>query len=143
MVGVIEYITLSTGHTRPSQRTEVSDRAIAEVRRDIAAGAALHRSHWRVRLVASPPGVHVYDLEYDGEHISSCWLCVEREASGPLWEIAVASTPRSPARQPRRTPWLAVAILPHVAIDPDVERLLKEAADLGRVVAWILIDDET
>lgn len=139
----IDHITLTTGAARMSARSEVDDRVLARVRADMAAGAALIATPWRVALLPTPEGGHVYDLTHGATAIARCWLCVDAAVSDAMWTSAQSGVADRLVRlsRPRGTPWLAAAIQPS-AIEVALTRpaVLMEAGDLERVVAWALIE---
>lgn len=143
MTRAIEHITITTGATRMSPRSEVDDQVLARVRADMMADAPLMGTAWRVAVRETPAGGHVYDLTHAGAEIARCWLCVDRSVSDAMWEAAQSGVIDERVRlaRPRGAPWLAAAILPG-AITAALARpaVMMEAGDLERVVAWALIE---
>ena len=136
----IEHITITTGASRRSPRSEVEDRVVDLVRAGIAAGGALWDSGWTVTLQPTPEGGHVYDLSYRGRDIVRCWLCTDRERSDAIWDAATAGPiiPGTRLHRPASTPWLAAALRPDAMAAGTA--VLMEVGDLERIVAWTLLE---
>jgi hypothetical protein len=147
-----EHITLTTGATRMSRRSEVGPGIPSKVARCIAAGGDLWAG-WSVTVEtilpdapgrdAAGPGGWVFDALHSGRRVVRCWLCRLPELSDQLWEDASGQPLEGGVvlRRPRGVPWLA-AWLDHENVveliaTPDV---LMQAGDLERCVAWALLD---
>lgn len=142
VIGEIEHITVTSGASRMSSRDEVVDRVVDDLRTALADhGGAVVGSRWKVVLLPSPEGCHVYDLNYNGVHIVRCWLCLDRAHEANMWASAAASSmdPRVRLHPPRRRPWLAVALTPDAVLRAPREALM-DAGDLERCVAWALME---
>lgn len=143
MTEALEHITITSGASRRSPRTEVSNEIVGALRADIAARRRLIGSPWAVSLHQTPEGGHVFDLTYNGMAAARCWLCLHSHISNSMWTSALTGRldPEVLIRQPKSTPWLAAALLPAAIslglISPVV---LMELGDLERCVAWALIE---
>ena len=138
MTDAIEHITITTGATRMSPRSEVAPTIIARLRHAIRIRTPLYG--WTIVREASAEGTHVYRLEHGGAAVARCWLCTSAAASDATWEAAAAhvADERVVLHRPRGTPWLAAALLPGaLQVSPDV---LMQAGDLERCVAWALLE---
>jgi hypothetical protein len=146
MADEIEFITITTGATRLSRRTEIPGIAVDEVRAAIAEGRRLLDTGWSVRLRHAPDGCFAYSLVYDGQPVIACYLCVDRAQSDDLWTIASLAPNllgRSMAPKPTHVPWLASVLAPSDVIARDpllLASLVREALDIERCVAWALIE---
>lgn len=139
-----EHITITTGATRMSPRSEVDDETIAMIRAALARDGVMGETGWRVHLLETPPGGRAFDLAYRGSLVVRCWLCTDRSASDAMWEAASAVVPDEHVRlaRPRGSPWLAASLLPgSVALLIKSRGALMEAGDLERCVAWALLED--
>lgn len=136
-----EHITITSGASRMSARSEVADDVVASIRADLAdRGGAIRESGWLVRLLPCPDGGHVYDLIYRGTLIVRCWLCLDDALSGDMWASARAAAldPGVRLHPPHGTPWLAAALAPSCLSAP--REAMLEVGDLERCVAWALIE---
>jgi hypothetical protein len=136
----LEHITITTGASRLSPRSEVSDQIVDRIRAALAEDGHLWDTGWRVALLPTPEGGHVYDLIWRGVTVARCWLCVSSEVHESLWAAASASTldPHAQLTRPRNTPWLAAALTAQALQVPADE--LMAAGDLERCVAWALLE---
>jgi hypothetical protein len=142
-MATIEHITITTGVTRMSPRSEVDDDVVRHIAAALAGRSAcrLGGTGWLVRLLPAPPGAHVYDLLHDKcGTIARCWLCLDRQVSDDLWNAATASVPNAHVPPPLGLPWLAAAITADLSRLVSAPELLVEADDLERCVAWALIE---
>lgn len=141
----LEHITITTGATRQSPRSEVGDHAVAEIRAALARDGKLW-SDWSVKLLPAPPGssgAHVFDLFHRRRHIARCWLCENAATSKGIWEAAASSgfDPNVRLTKPRTTPWLAVALtVPGISVGMTEPSVLIECGDLERCVAWAILE---
>jgi len=145
MIRAFEQITVTTGATRMSARSEVDNDVVRDIADELRKGdGKLWDTGWRVKLHLHPmPGAQEFVLAHHGIDIARCWLCLTREGSGALWEMATGNLPdeRVTLARPKGVPWLAAAVLvtPSYLPDPFV---LIECGDLERCVAWALIEEE-
>jgi len=142
-MNALEHVTITSGASRMSARSEVSDDAVDEVRSGLAAGGDLGEG-WSVSLldVPDPKAGRVYDLLYQGQTLARCWLCLDKRASEDMWAAASSrgALPGTRLHRPRRTPWLAATLLPAAFLVPDPVEVLMALGDLERRVAWALIE---
>ncbi|WP_454917259.1 hypothetical protein [Xanthobacter sediminis] len=140
MTAEIEHVTVTTGGSRISPRSEVSNGVVALIRTSLADHEGqLADTGWRIDLIPSPPGGHIYDLIYRGARIARCWLCIDAEAADYIWLAATAGAPAGTRlHRPMTLPWLAAGLMDGaVTAGPDA---LMTAGDLERCVAWALIE---
>lgn len=136
----IEHVTVTTGASRLSPRSEVSDAVVTLIRTALAEhDGRLADTGWMIDLIPYPPGGHVYDLIYRGSRIARCWLCMDAEAADDIWLSATAGAPAGTRlHRPVTMPWLAAGLMEGaVSAGPDA---LMTAGDLERCVAWALIE---
>lgn len=136
----IEHITITTGASRLSPRSEVNDAVVTLIRTSLADHEGrLADTGWTIDLIPSPPGGHVYDLVYRGSRIARCWLCTDADAADAIWLSATAGAPAGTRlHRPMTMPWLAAGLM-EGAMVAGPEALLA-AGDLERCVAWALIE---
>lgn len=143
----IEHITILTGASRLSPRSEVAPTVIAQIRQRLHNGSGALWDGWSVRQITpTPAGCWVYDLSHGGERIAACWLCSDRASSETLWDIASRSGIGAGVRlhRPVHTPWLAaqLTIPPARIMDPRYQTVVYDCADVERCVAWALMPDK-
>lgn len=141
----IEHVTLTTGATRESARSEVADHVVHRIREALATSdGTLWDTGWRVALLPTPEGGHVFDLLWRGTPVVRCWLCVDGGASDEMWRAAKGGgivLPGTRLMRPRRVPWLAASMRPEVlSLKDGTATVVGEAGDLERCVAWALLD---
>lgn len=146
------HLTVETGHTRMSPRSEVSDEAVAFLRGALWPPAAEPPDSIAVpgapgyRLGVAPGGEGLWAAvwhERDGVRAGGQWMgdaiCV--------WVVvstveAALTWPRIQARnkcaQPDSVPWLAVSLAPLAVQHPDA---LEWLGDLERCVAWAWLEE--
>jgi hypothetical protein len=138
----IEFITLTSGGTTVSARSEVEGDVIQRIQHALVQEAGRLWGGWVVTQIQGPVGGFVYDMSVDGIHMSRCWLCTEDAASDVMWETCEGSAPPTVVlHRPRGVPWLAIALQPSAILafaKGDPQKLL-ELADAERCVAWALI----
>lgn len=143
-MSAMEFITITTGATAMSSRSEVSDNVVAIIRAAIAGDGNLFAG-WSVLFdVKSAPfeGCAMFAMAHQQMPLSRCCVCWEAAASERAWEtIEQTAPPEVVLHRPRGVPWLAVDLLPSV-LDVPKERLL-ELADAERCVAWALIEKKS
>jgi hypothetical protein len=146
----IEHITITTGASRISHRSETSPQVIAHIQdviRRAVTPLAMIDNDWTIRPVrGTPEGTHVWDLLWRGERIVACWLCTSRAISDQLWDVASRSGAMPGARlhRPMMVPWLAATLChrPEIMTEPEFTRALGEVGDIERCIAWATIDGE-
>lgn len=136
------HLTLNTGHSRVSPRSEVSDETIAALRPVVTAGRG---------LIPGPAG---YVLQRT--RVRTCELfivarLVEGGDTVPLvagviaknamdligaWRLA-CEVGNADIAMPLSAPWLAVYMYPTVASDPES---LGWLGDLERCIAWAIME---
>lgn len=138
----ILHITLATGSTRMSPRSEVSGSVIDAVRAAMATGEEING--WSVEIEPTDADrVWHFILRHEGRAIVTCLLCDSDALSSALWEAIQPLIPTGVLiTPPELTPWLAVGLADHPAMaNPAIfADVLMEAADLERIVAWILME---
>ena len=143
MAREIEHITVTTGASRMSLRSEVSDAVVDWFRATLADGGSVGLG-WTVQLLPTPSGGYVYDLKFDRVSVARCWLCDDLEISAQMWDAASSGRGHGVIlRLPERTPWLAVAL----TVDPAkivenfaIMMAISEVGDIERCVAWALLE---
>lgn len=137
----LEHITLTTGASRHSDRSEVSQGAIDALRTAIATtDGRIADTGWRVELLPIAEGGHAYKLSHSDKPIAVCWLCTDDVHSAAFWRSAISAPKPAGTRihPPHGVPWLATALLAGAL---EAERdILMECADLERSVAWMLLE---
>lgn len=141
----LEHITILTGASRLSYRSEVRAEIIDHVRAKLASDGNIGAG-WTVKLLKTKVDqIWVYDLFHDAKHIVRCFLCANAADSEAVWLLAsqIGSLPGTRLHPPQQLPWLAVAIAnaPVIMGDPTMfADVLSEAGDLERCVAWALLE---
>lgn len=141
MIRAIEHITITTGASRMSSRTEVESRVLETLRRALARDGVV--GDWRIEN-QKVSGGFAFGLKYRGALIAQCWLCIDRSMSDRMWEEAAetALDERVILSRPKGIPWLAASIAPSaISVAMTTPSALVEAGDLERCVAWALIDE--
>src|SRR4051812_40361668 len=151
----IQFITLNTGHTNASPRSEVSDKVIALIDKALDTEDGALVDGWAV-VCEEHDGYAAFVVSADGFTLSMCVACWAADKSATIWHDmleaeqtalleagGVVMSPRSP---PPDTPWLAVIIVSDVArywegfgADKARQRL-HELGDLERRIGWTLIE---
>jgi hypothetical protein len=139
----MEFITLTSGATSMSSRSEVADTIVAEIRKSL--GSKLRGklwAGWSVIIDTTAPGAACFLLLLHDIILSRCAVCWDAAVSDGAWEIVQDAVPdKVVVHRPRGVPWLAVDLqLSAVLQHPD--RLLQ-LADAERCVAWALIEGAT
>lgn len=155
----MEHITLTTGETRISPRSEVADEIIALVQRDLLPLAAFAipgvREGWTVQL-SRETTASMFSIYYYGTPILTCGLAMDAFGADVIWpklkslhsrsygclEGCLNKIPRGwplEPSQPRSVPWLGVVLLPTAAIVPPED--MCWLGDFERCVAWAIIDE--
>lgn len=141
----IEHITILTGSSRRSARSEVKDAVVADIIASLRTGPDLWDG-WSVTMIkGTPDQCWAYDLKHHDRRIVSCWLCANRKESDRLW-AALSDVPSLPGvivHPPMSTPWLAAT--PSLDLNegpPDMALLetISIAGDVERCVAWALLE---
>lgn len=138
----IEHLTLTTGHTRSSPRSEVADDIVEILKPLVASGAGvLGDTGWSFGMEHGP-GSCCYVIFHGSHRIATCYLAWTPEGAAAVWPLAAslanetgADTPPGP---PAHVAWLAVILMPEVMnVSLDV---IMEAGDLERCIAWTVIE---
>lgn len=139
------HVTLNTGHSRVSPRSEVSDDVIAALRPVVRAGGGMLPGPPGYRLVLTREGrnaaytIHRVD---DGGAVAPLVTCIVSQTPGvwgAVWpRVTKGVRTRRPLVEPA-LPWLAVDIHPTVALD---NASMEWLGDLERCVAWTIIEDQ-
>jgi hypothetical protein len=147
----IAHVTLTTGHSRRSPRSEVSDAAIDVCARLIAGFAAGQVSE--PQPIPGAPGYSVSGRTGGRCMIATVWAdgppselvvsigVAEHERCGAtIWralhEVSHLPTMTSPDEQPR-APWCGVLIEPAIVAHQDAARWL---GDFERCLAWAWLE---
>lgn len=153
----LNHLTLSTGHTRRSERAEVSGETLARVGPWLAAlvesgqpaplpvsGLADYSGHASVfdgALVVTISGAALADGPMAGKPPPLVTVGVARRSrhSAALWPLMTGPVmPKAkPGLQGPAAPWCAAAIWPTLALYPDAVSWL---GDLERCIAWAWIE---
>lgn len=140
----IEHLTLTTGHTRSSPRSEVADDIVEVLKPLVASGAGvLGDTGWSFGVKYGPaPGSACFIIINGSHRIATSYVAWTPEGAAAVWPLAArmagktgADTPPSP---PGRVPWLAVILMPDV-INVSLN-IIMEAGDLERCIAWTVIE---
>lgn len=145
----LQHITLTTGHTRRSPRSEVSDHVIDRLSPVVEAGGGLLGvGDWRIDIVSRQNGYAVWHIGSDRnpkEPWVSCAACWDLGAISFAWANMATTLKKVgfPVLVPtpkEDMPWLAVAFLPGIVAVPldDIMAL----GDAERCIAWTLIERE-
>lgn len=151
----IQHLTVNTGHSTMSPRSEVSDAIIALVQRELLPHAEFAipgvRAGWSVKLTRMATA-GMFSIFHCGVPIVTCGLAMDARASDLVWrqlmslhslssgcrETMPEDWPLEPS-QPRSVPWLGVVLLPTVAIVPPED--LGWLGDFERCLAWAIIEE--
>lgn len=151
----MEHLTLTTGHSRISTRSEVADKIIALVQRDLLPLAEFAipgvSAGWSVKLTRMA-AASMFSIYHCGVPIVTCGLAMDARASDLVWrklmslhslshgclETLPKDWPIEPS-QPRAVPWLGVVLLPMVAIVPSED--LGWLGDFERCLAWGIVEE--
>lgn len=154
----MEHLTLNTGHSRTSPRSEVSDHIISLVRTQL-----LPRTEfaipgvcdgWRVKL-SRIGAASMFSIYYFGTPIATCGLAIDAQGADVIWpklkslhslsygcpEGCLKKIPRDwplEPLQPRSVPWLGVVLLPTAACVPPED--MYWLGDFSRCLAWAIIE---
>ena len=128
MAQALTHVTLMTGHTRRSPRSEVGGDIITRLKSIVAAGEG-EMSGLHIRIES----LHTFTLAWRVDSpVVRCWLTTTADSDPRLWAAAGGEGPEPPA------PWLAVQILRDaLKCTPDEMIMLGDAE---RCVAWAIID---
>lgn len=138
MTDKIEHITLTTGASRISERSEVRDDVVTAVRTAIADQGGKVRD-WTIQIIGSPAGGHMFDLLWQGRRVVRCWLCDDQRVSQAMWSgVSLAAPAGTRLHPPSTVPWLAAAIVPEAASVPP--EALMMVGDMERCVAWAILE---
>lgn len=141
----IWHITLNTGHSRRSERSEVDDGVISTVRLILAEAVAAPGQRIPVipgppdiALEAHPAGPHLLAPVWDshtGAPLLTLGIAPRSREAGRLWEVlhggnhhlvvGLADVPRAP--------WCGFVLHPTIMLRPDA---MRWAGDMERCVAW-------
>ncbi len=91
------------------------------------------------------PGGFTFVAKYSGTPNVRCWLCIERSHFDELWEQAsnTAIDERVVLARPKGVPWLAGTIeMSAIPIAMKNISVFVESGDLGRCVAWVLLEQQ-
>lgn len=136
------YVTLTTGGTIITRRSEVAPRIIDDIRRAVGLTGGEIAPLWSVAVSPGDDAASArYVMIHEGRALARCWLCVQPAASDTLWEDAQEAAPdQVVVARPRVVPWLATALNLEglMAITPDV---LMQLGDATRCVAWAIYDE--
>ncbi len=141
MVKAIEHITITTGATRMSARSEVNDETVRHRQRAIAEGSPLgYNWTYQAQPLLGCTQAWVFDVVCEGAPVVRSWLC----ADGKQTDAMLARASEEPIdervvlHRPRGVPWLACALLPGaLSAGPEI---LMMVGDLERCVAWALLE---
>lgn len=156
----LHHITLSTGHTRRSDRAEVSGETLARVGPWLAAlvesgkpaplpvsGLSEYTGHATVvdgALVVTISGPEQTEGPMAGKAPPLVTVGVAKRSrhGAALWPLMTGPvmTPAKPGIQRPGEPWAAVAIWPTLALHPEAAGWL---GDLERCIAWAWMDRAT
>jgi len=138
---IMEHLTLATGHSRMSHRSEIHNDVIRLIRPAVAAGAGtLGRTGWSIRMFEGrEQGGAGFECRHGSLWIVSCYMAWSRPAADEMWSAATKSALLANGlQQPRGLPWLAVALMPDaLRAQPSI---VREAGDMERCVAWTVLD---
>lgn len=138
----IEHMTLTTGHTRSSPRSEVADDVVEILKPLVASGVGvLGDTGWSFGIMYGH-GSCCFIIFHGSHRIATCYVAWTPEGTAAVWPLAAsladktgADTPPGP---PGRVPWLAVILMPEVMnVSLDI---IMEAGDLERCIAWTVIE---
>lgn len=138
------HITLNTGHTRISPRSEVSDDIVDTLRPLVRAGGG---------PLPGPARGYRVQIMRDGRDAAFTILgpLVSASEPGPIvtcglalddatvvWRGLQRLMPDAPCQMPTTMPWLGVVILPTAALAADATDWLGDAE---RCIAWTMIEE--
>jgi hypothetical protein len=148
----LRHVTLSTGHTRDSPRSEVDDAAVAVCSRLLDEARAGGRPEvpgtpgLRLRVTREGRCLLATVAWPDGAPVITYGVASHSRCGAQLWRLLHGADPSlygtlatDPERAPSE-PWLAVRIEPGVALLADLRDTMLLLADFGRCLAWAALD---
>lgn len=146
----LQFITMNTGHTIPSKRSDVADEVVALIASSLDRDGTLIDG-WRI-TVEIDNGYAKFCAGADGIELALCVVCWQAARSPAVWqamcdtaEVKALASPGA-VHNPPHVPWLAATILPSAGDYTARFGALKAAerlfalGDLERCVAWTLIE---
>jgi hypothetical protein len=138
------HLTVLTGHTRMSPRSEVADHVVSGLQVIIArGGGAIGNTGWGLLIVERTPDGAIFDLSHRGVEIARCFLAITPASERRLWGDASAypTLPGVRLTKPGAPPWLAAGLLPDgMALVETQPEVMLELGDFERYVAWALLE---
>lgn len=148
----ITHITLVTGHSAITARSDVSDEVLMRLQPiiDAESGVIVEAGVYIDLIRPLDTMTHkplngaaawtiMHGLEPSSPPIAQCFVCWKSEFAAECWQRAEAMQGASPhARMPKITPWLAVVILPSIALAS--RETVAMLGDLERCLAWAIIE---
>ena len=85
------HLTVLTGHTRMSPRSEVADHVVSGLQVIIArGGGAIGNTGWGLLIVERTPDGAIFDLSHRGVELARCFLAITPASEQRLWGEASA-----------------------------------------------------
>ena len=144
----MHHITLNTGHSRQSPRSEVAEHVIDRMRplcepgcHDLPMGDG-----WQLQTTPGESGGLLFTVQHYDEPVVMCCVAGNEVAAAEMWPVLESfyldltdRVPHSAAgwqapKQPGSTPWLAIVLVSLTKSDVDSLR------DFERCLAWAWLD---
>ena len=86
----LSHLTILTGHTRTSSRSEVADHVVSGLQVIIAeGGGSVGNTGWALLIVERSPDGAIFDLSHRGVEVARCFLAITSALERRLWGEAV------------------------------------------------------
>lgn len=141
------HLTINTGHSRQSPRSEVSEETlrllIHHIRQD---KSVLPHGHWAIITDRRTPGCTAVSVMHNDDalrHVATVGIAWTIDGTTKIWALmqALAIQHRIPVRCVKpKPPTATVILLPDAAQLPP--EALMEMGDLGRCLAWAVMSDQ-
>jgi hypothetical protein len=131
----MRFVTINTGHSVDSPRSDVSGEVIALINRALVGDGTL-MGGWSVQAFPAR-GSARFRMALNDTDVSDCVVCWDESVSAAVWPDATRNMATPPARP--AVPWLTAELrIPGIlAATPDQ---MMELGDAERCVAWALIE---
>jgi hypothetical protein len=144
MRDAIPHITLNSGHTRSSPRSEVTDEVLGMMRLLACRSGAFDvpgQPGWRTHLTLES-GAAVFDVRRADAPIIMCAVAWRAEGAAEVWTVlarmAVQFGVRKPPAMPAAVPWLGVLLLPTAVA---AREAMDWLGDYERCLAWAILEE--
>jgi hypothetical protein len=102
-------------------------------------GGRLRDTGWSVKITqGTKPGGTAFECWHGSLWLISCYMAWDEPGSTEMWQAAMRHPLHPNVQRPLTLPWLAAALMP-VALQSADPKLMLEAGDLERCVAWTIL----